>query len=50
MINNYKAMIKHLEGLGEAYQEIIENNSVLVTAAEEEVIDIVNKLIGKKEF
>lgn len=50
LINGYKAKIKALEELNSAYQEVINNNSVLNELAEEEIIEIVNKLIGKKEF
>lgn len=50
MINAYKSKIKALEELNSAYQEVLNNNSVLIAVAEEDVIEIVNKLIGKKEF
>ena len=49
-INEYKAMIKNLENLCEAYQEIIDNNMVKVSQANREVADVVNILIGKREF
>jgi len=50
LINNYKAKINALNDLNNAYQEVINNNSTLISVAEEEVADIINKLIGKKEF
>lgn len=50
LINGYRAKIKSLTELNNAYQEVIENNNVLIEVAEEEVIEIVNKLLGKKEF
>lgn len=49
-INEYKAMIKNLENLCVAYQDIIDNNMVKVSQSNREVADIVNKLIGKREF
>lgn len=49
-INEYKAMIKNLENLCVAYQDIIDNNMVKVSQSNREVADVVNKLIGKKEF
>ena len=50
LINEYKAKINSITALNEAYQEVINNNSVLISVAEEEVVDVVNRLIGKKEF
>lgn len=50
LINGYKAKINTINALNEAYEEVINNNSVLIDVAEEEVIEIVNQLIGKKEF
>ena len=49
-ILEFKSMIKNLEGLCSAYQEIIDNNIVKVSQANREVADIVNTLIAKKEF
>ena len=50
LINGYRAKMKSLEELNAAYQEVINNNSVLVSVAEEEVSEIINKMIGKKIF
>ena len=50
LINGYKTKINTLEALNKAYQEVVDNNNVLISVAEEEVTDIINKLIGKKEF
>ena len=49
-INEYKAMIKHLEELCKAYQDIIDNNVVKVAQANREVAEIVNTLVNKREF
>ena len=49
-INEYKSMIKNLESLCDSYQSIIDNNIVKVSQANREVADVVNTLIGKKEF
>jgi hypothetical protein len=49
-INDYKSMIKKLESLCAAYQDIIDNNVVKVSQANKEVADVVNTLIGKREF
>lgn len=49
-INTYKAMIKNLEEMYNGYQTIINNNTVKVSQANREVADLINILIGKKEF
>lgn len=49
-INEYKTMIKNLENLCEGYKTIIDNNTVKVSQANREVAEVVNTLIGKKEF
>lgn len=49
-INEYKSMIKKLEELSSGYKSIIDNNSVKVSQANREVAEVVNTLIGKKEF
>ena len=49
-INEYKSMIKNLENLCDGYQSIIDNNIVKVSQVNREVADLVNSLIGKKEF
>ena len=49
-INQYKSMIKNLEEMCNGYQTIIENNRVKVSQANMEVVDVLNTLIGKKEF
>lgn len=49
-INTYKTYISNLQKLNEANQEIIKNNTVKISMAEEQLADVINKLIGKKEF
>lgn len=49
-INEYKAMIKNLENLCDGYKTIVSNNTVKIAQANREVADIVNKMIGKREF
>ena len=49
-INEYKTMIKNLEALCDSYQGIINNNIVKVSQSNRGVADVVNTLIGKKEF
>lgn len=49
-IVEFKSMIKNLESLCAAYQEIIDNNLVKVSQANREVADVVNTLINKREF
>ena len=49
-INEYKNFIKNLESLNEGYKQIIDNNTVRISQANREVANIVNALIGKKEF
>lgn len=49
-IAEFKSMIKNLENLCNAYQEIINNNIIKVSQANRGVAEVVNTLIGKKEF
>ena len=49
-INEYKSFIKNLEELNSGYKTIIDNNAVKIKMAGTEVTDVLNKLIGKKEF
>ena len=49
-INEYKSFIKNLEELNAGYKTIIDNNVVKTRMANARVVDVVNKLIGKKEF
>lgn len=49
-IREYKAMIKNLEELCTGYQAIIDNNCVKHTVAMRAAAEIVNTLVGKKEF
>lgn len=49
-IKEYRSMIKNLEGLCDGYKDIIDNNIVKETQANREVAEVVNSLIGKKEF
>ena len=49
-IKEYRGMIKNLEELSVGYKSIIDNNIVKVTQANRDVVDVLNTLIGKKEF
>ena len=49
-IKEYRTMIKNLEGLCEGYKTIVDNNNVKVAQANKDVADVVNTLIGKREF
>lgn len=49
-IKDYRTMIKNLEELCAGYKMIIDNNIVRVSKANRDVAEIVNTLIGKKEF
>ena len=48
-IKEYRSMIKNLEELCVAYKTVIVNNSVRVTQANKDVVDVLNKLVGKKK-
>ena len=49
-INEYKSYIKNLEEMIKGYQLIIDNNRVKVSQSDRDVAEIVNKLVGKREF
>lgn len=49
-IKEYRGMIKNLEELCEGYKTIIDNNIIKVAQANKDVVDVLNKLVGKKEF
>lgn len=49
-IKEYRSMIKNLEELCAGYRTIIDNNCVRVTQVNRDVADVLNTLIGKKEF
>lgn len=49
-IKEYRGMIKNLEELCVGYKTIIDNNVVKVAQANKDVVDVLNTLIGKKEF
>lgn len=49
-IKEYRTMINNLEDLCEGYKLIINNNSVKVAQANKDVADVINTLIGKREF
>lgn len=49
-IKEYRTMIKNLEELCVGYKTIIDNNNVKVAQANKDVADIVNTLVGKREF
>ena len=49
-INEYKSYIKNLEELNAGYKTIIDNNNVKIRMADREAAEVLNKLIGKKEF
>ena len=49
-IKEYRSMIKNLEELCVGYKTILDNNSVKVAQANQNVAEIINTFIGKKEF
>lgn len=49
-IKEYRTMIKNLEELCVGYRAIVDNNNVRVAQANKDVVDVLNTLIGKKEF
>ena len=49
-INEYKNYIKNLENLNAAYKSMMDNNSIMVAKQEQEIIHIINTMIGKKTF
>lgn len=49
-IKEYRGMIKNLEELCDGYRTIVNNNNVKVTQANKDVAEVVNTMIGKKEF
>lgn len=49
-IKEYRGMIKNLEELCIGYKTVIDNNHVKVAQANKDVVDVLNTLIGKKEF
>lgn len=49
-IKEYRGMIKNLEELCVGYRAVVDNNVVRVTQANKDVVDVLNTLIGKKEF
>ena len=49
-IKEYRSMIKNLEELCVGYRTIIDNNCVKLSQANRDVADVVNAIIGKREF
>ena len=49
-IKEYRTMIKNLEELCAGYKTIVDNNSVKVSQANRDVAEVLNTLIGKREF
>lgn len=49
-IKEYRGMIKNLEELSIGYKMIIDNNNVKVAQANKDVAEVLNTLIGKREF
>ena len=49
-IKEYRTMIKNLEELCTGYKTVIDNNHVKVAQANKDVADVVNTMIGKREF
>ena len=49
-IKEYRSMIKNLEGLCDGYKAVIDNNIVKISQANRDVVDVLNQLVGKKEF
>lgn len=50
MINEYKGYIKNLEELIDSYKTIVDKNKVQIDIQDRNIAEIVNSLIGKKEF
>lgn len=49
-IKEYRSMIKNLEEMCDGYREVVKNNGVLISQAKQDVADVINTMIGKKEF
>ena len=49
-IKEYRSMIKNLEELCVGYRTIVDNNNVKVAQANKDAAEVVNALIGKREF
>ena len=49
-IKEYRSMIKNLEELSIGYKTVIDNNCVKIAQANRDVVDVLNTLIGKREF
>lgn len=49
-IKEYRSMIKNLEELCVGYKAVIDNNHVKIAQANKDVVDVLNTLIGKREF
>lgn len=49
-IKEYRGMIKNLEELSIGYKTVIDNNCVKIAQANRDVVDVLNTLIGKREF
>lgn len=49
-IKEYRGMIKNLEELCVGYKTIVDNNNVKVAQANKDVADVVNTMIGRREF
>lgn len=49
-IKEYRSMIKNLEELSIGYKTVIDNNCVRIAQANRDVVDVLNTLIGKREF
>lgn len=49
-IKEYKSYIKNLEEMVDGYKKIMDNNSVKLLQANAEVANIINTIVGKKEF
>lgn len=49
-IKEYRSMIKNLEEMCDGYREVVKNNGVLISQAKQDMADVINTMIGKKEF
>lgn len=49
-VKEYRGMIKNLEELCVGYKTVIDNNHVKVAQANKDVVEVLNTLIGKREF
>lgn len=49
-INEFRRFIKNLESLNDSYREIIKTGEVAIDMKNKELGDLINSIVGKKEF